>query len=70
MREQHVCECLHCGHQWRSALDRPSVCPQCKSYSWDQPLRKPGKKKEKKMTTTTVYRKSHDWGDSIYNTDT
>lgn len=22
------------------------------------------------MTTTTVYRKSHDWGDSIYNTDT
>lgn len=28
-------ECVKCGHQWISGLDRePKVCPRCKSYKW------------------------------------
>jgi len=28
-----------CGHEWRSRndIDRPRVCPKCKSPNWDRP---------------------------------
>lgn len=29
--------CLRCGHGWFSAMKRPTTCPRCKSYKWDEP---------------------------------
>lgn len=33
---EHECQRPHCGHTWQSKLQRPVVCPRCKSYSWDE----------------------------------
>jgi predicted Zn-ribbon and HTH transcriptional regulator len=37
-----------CGHEWlprvrdaSGAVERPSVCPKCKSPRWDRPKREP-----------------------------
>lgn len=29
--------CKQCGHGWRPTVERPKVCPRCKSYRWDEP---------------------------------
>jgi predicted Zn-ribbon and HTH transcriptional regulator len=34
------CKCLRCGHTWRSMIERPRVCPRCKSYVWDKPFKR------------------------------
>ena len=28
------CTCKRCGWQWESMVDKPKVCPACKSYQW------------------------------------
>jgi predicted Zn-ribbon and HTH transcriptional regulator len=39
-------ECIRCGHIWFSNLGRrPSVCPRCKSYEWDQPFKRKSKRR-------------------------
>jgi len=42
------CRC-RCGHEWlprsrdeRGVVERPTVCPLCKSPRWDKPFRKDG----------------------------
>jgi predicted Zn-ribbon and HTH transcriptional regulator len=31
------CRC-RCGHEWTTkGLERPRVCPKCKSANWDRP---------------------------------
>lgn len=35
-------KCLRCGHEWEPRTsDRPRTCPCCKSYRYDEPLRRP-----------------------------
>ncbi len=29
--------CGRCAHVWRSDLNKPVVCPKCKSPYWDKP---------------------------------
>ena len=36
------CRCVRCGHEWESVVEKPRVCPRCKSYEFDKP-RKRGK---------------------------
>jgi len=32
-----VCNCKHCGHSWiKRTLEKPKVCPKCKSYNYDK----------------------------------
>lgn len=35
------CRC-RCGHEWlpREKLEKPRVCPKCKSANWDQAYRR------------------------------
>jgi predicted Zn-ribbon and HTH transcriptional regulator len=28
-------ECLRCGHLWTPKLEKPQMCPKCKSLYWD-----------------------------------
>ena len=35
-REINEHTCQHCGHVWLSKMDRPGICPKCKSYNWDK----------------------------------
>jgi predicted Zn-ribbon and HTH transcriptional regulator len=28
-------QCVRCGHQWPSQVQRPQTCPKCKSEKWD-----------------------------------
>jgi predicted Zn-ribbon and HTH transcriptional regulator len=37
------CTCERCGHEWKSKLASPKVCPKCKSPYWNTP-----KKEEQK----------------------
>lgn len=30
-------QCLKCGYEWLSHLERPKACPGCKNYKWDEP---------------------------------
>lgn len=32
-------KCKRCDHQWKSNLEKPKVCPKCKSYYWDKPIK-------------------------------
>lgn len=27
-------KCLRCEHEWTPRIDKPVVCPHCKSYLW------------------------------------
>jgi predicted Zn-ribbon and HTH transcriptional regulator len=43
----HGWKCERCGHQWLPrTMERPTICPKCKTAYWDkpraQPKRKPG----------------------------
>jgi len=29
-----IYKCLRCGHEWASRMDKPLVCPKCKSPYW------------------------------------
>jgi predicted Zn-ribbon and HTH transcriptional regulator len=30
------CKCTRCGHEWETIrLERPRICPKCKSAYWD-----------------------------------
>ena len=29
--------CLRCGHEWISRVEKPTACPRCKSYKWCVP---------------------------------
>ncbi len=31
-----IFKCLRCGHEWPSKMDKPLVCPKCKSPYWDR----------------------------------
>lgn len=35
--------CLRCGHYWdrrnEDEKEKPKVCPRCKSFSWDKPIK-------------------------------
>jgi predicted Zn-ribbon and HTH transcriptional regulator len=33
----HVC--ARCGHEWMPLVQKPRVCPRCKSYVWKKPPR-------------------------------
>lgn len=33
-----VCRCLRCGNKWHPRLEKPKMCPDCKSRDWDIPL--------------------------------
>jgi len=35
-------KCIKCGKEWVPRVERPEVCPRCKSYEWEK------KEKEKK----------------------
>jgi len=37
--------CLRCGHKWIPRIEKPRICPGCRSPYWDTPRKK---KKEKK----------------------
>jgi predicted Zn-ribbon and HTH transcriptional regulator len=37
MSKWKTVQCLRCDYSWSTKLERPKVCPQCKSYSWDAP---------------------------------
>jgi predicted Zn-ribbon and HTH transcriptional regulator len=37
-----IFKCLRCEHEWASKMDKPLVCPKCKSPYWNTP-----KKEEK-----------------------
>ena len=32
-----VWNCLRCGHEWASKMDKPHICPKCKSPYWHTP---------------------------------
>jgi predicted Zn-ribbon and HTH transcriptional regulator len=36
-------KCERCRHEWipRNIIDKPRVCPKCKSPYWDKPRKKP-----------------------------
>lgn len=35
------CRCFQCGHEWiRRTYGMPKECPKCKSYRWNDPLKK------------------------------
>lgn len=36
-----VYQCKRCGHEWASKLDRPHICPKCKTPYWDTPRLRP-----------------------------
>lgn len=38
------CKCKKCGFVWKSVVDKPKVCPRCKSYKYEEE-RKRGKTK-------------------------
>jgi len=33
------CVCLRCEHKWISIKGDPKVCPRCKSYKWNEPMK-------------------------------
>jgi hypothetical protein len=35
----HECLRPECEHRWKSRLDRPKICPRCKSPRWNEPSR-------------------------------
>ncbi len=37
------CECLQCGYEWESRVEKPLVCPRCKRYDWKKKKKKDGK---------------------------
>jgi predicted Zn-ribbon and HTH transcriptional regulator len=40
------CRC-RCGHEWISRdMERPRVCPKCKSANWDRPKQFERKKRD------------------------
>jgi len=40
-------KCLRCGHEWKNQVEIPVVCPRCKSYRWDEIIKKPKPSTEK-----------------------
>ena len=42
-------KCNNCGYSWqpRSNLEKPLICPHCKSARWDKERKKNKKKKYK-----------------------
>ena len=28
-----------CGYEWQSRVEKPKVCPRCKSYDWDKDIK-------------------------------
>lgn len=34
MKQNH---CIKCEHNWTSRVDKPAVCPRCKTYYWKEP---------------------------------
>ena len=39
--------CKHCAYVWRPRSEKkPRACPNCKSYRWEMPKRKPKKEAE------------------------
>lgn len=29
-------ECIKCGHLWVARVEKPAMCPKCKSYKWNE----------------------------------
>jgi len=29
-------KCKKCEYEWKSIVEKPKVCPACKSYTWDK----------------------------------
>jgi hypothetical protein len=40
-------QCVWCEYSWSTDLERPDMCPQCKSYSWDAPGKRLHRKPKK-----------------------
>ncbi len=41
--------CLRCNHSWIKRVEKPVLCPKCKSPKWNEPRKERGNdhKKEK-----------------------
>ena len=45
------CTCERCRHEWITrSIDKPRVCPKCKSPYWDIPRKKPNRKSSQNNT--------------------
>lgn len=38
-------KCKRCGHSWIPRQDSVRMCPKCKSYFWNEEIKKKSKKK-------------------------
>ncbi len=36
MNKVKIFICKRCDHDWASRLDKPMICPKCKSPYWDK----------------------------------
>lgn len=37
---REACRCERCDHRWFPILERPNICPKCKSKAWNKPKEK------------------------------
>lgn len=52
-------KCLRCNYEWRSTVENPKSCPNCKRYDWNRNKQKIQRAKSNFSTKTKLWNKQN-----------